>query len=199
MNFSLAIAMVSGMVNLSGFAFYFLHIHKGRATPNLSSWGLWAVIQILNLLSYRLMTGDDVKTVLPLVSSVINVLTFVWAFAKRNQQASMKQLTLLEYICLTIACVSMLMWWKTKSATIANLFLQLALAMGYIPTAAEVLKDPQKEKPVSWFLWGVSYIHTAMVVVLRWKGDVQDGVYPILGLICNWGICFIALRKTTPA
>ena len=199
MNSSLAIAMVSGLVNLIGFAFYFLHIHKGRATPNLSSWGLWAVIHILNLLSYRLMTGDDVKTVLPLVSSVINVLTFVWAFAKRNQQASIKPLTLLEYMCLAIACVSVLLWWQTKSATIANLFLQLALAMGYIPTAAGVLKGHQKETPGPWLLWGVSYILTAMVVVLRWKGDIQDSVYPILGLICNWGICFIALRKTTPA
>lgn len=194
MGLPLAIACSAGAVNIIGFVFYYIQIHKGDSLPNITSWGMWSIIHILNFLSYLFMTGDMVKSVLPGVSAVVNAAPLVWIYIKQKNRLQIR-LSLLEITCLAIATTSMYFWWQTQSPTIANMFLQVSLTMGYIPTYSGVIKNRTREAPASWLLWSLSYILTAIVVILRWESHPQDLLYPISGMLANGGVGVIALSK----
>lgn len=151
---------------------------------------------LLNFTSYKAMSKDWVKSVLPTISSVQCILTFFLALF----QGQWKELGWGDIGALIVGIIASVLWWKLKksdkdtASMVANLMLQLGITIGFIPTFQSVWVRPQSEIALCWFLWTVSFAFQTAVVILRWKGQKRDLVYPINCLWLHLVVGLLALR-----
>jgi hypothetical protein len=184
---ALVLTLVTSLVQIIGFVIYDWQAFRKMSKPNVASWALWAGITILNFTSYRSMSGDWMKSLLPTVSSAFCVLTFVVAVAKGGR---ISKLSKFDAAALAIGTIATLTWFFLKSATYANLILQAAVIIGFVPT----WRTAKAERPLPWFIWTSAYVLGVTVVVVRWTGHWQDLAYPGLCVFGHLGVALLAER-----
>ncbi len=181
---------MAGLINVLAFGIYNWQTLQGHANPNITSWAVWGFMTLLNFTSYKAMSKDGWKSLLPTISSIQCILTFLLTLF----QGQLKGLSTNDSIVLVIGITASLLWWKLKSPTVTNMMLQLGITIGFIPTLQSVWTKPQNEIALCWFLWTISFAFQTIVVILRWKGQKQDLVYPVNCLWLHLVVVLLALR-----
>jgi hypothetical protein len=188
---SVLLGASAGFLHVLAFALYNRQMLHGTSQPNSATWTLWAFLTVLNASSYAVMSGDLVKSILPIASSLACILTFLFSLYK----GKLSKLDLWDGLALGIGVVSGLVWWYYKSATYANLILQASVAISFVPTYRGVWKNPKKEKALPWYIWSFAYVLSIVVIAMRWKGQYQDLVYPVNCLILHAVVGVLTKRR----
>lgn len=186
------LAGFASLVHIVAFLVYNKQTLCGKIRPNITTWSIWAFVTLLNLASYKVMSGDWVKTLLPIISSVMCIATFVISLVTGKFARASKY----DLIALSLGIVTPLVWWHFKSATYANMLLQVSIAIGFVPTFRSVWELPQNEKPLAWFLWSFAYSVGIVVVLLRWNNQYQDIVYYADCIVLHFVVALLTFRKT---
>jgi len=139
------------------------------------------------------MSADWVKGLLPIASSLACIATLMFSLLK----GKLSKLNLWDSIALLVGIISIFAWWWFRSATYANLVLQVGIVISFIPTIRGVWKDASTEKVPPWFVWSFAYILNITVVLIRWQGQYQDLAYPTLCVLLHGGIGVLSLRRTS--
>ncbi len=165
----------------------------GATHPNVSSWAVWAFITVLNFTSYKKLTGDWVKSLLPTANAVMCILTALLAL----RTGSFRTLSGVDQLCLLIGMFAGLCWWIFKSKdfaeTLVQIILEVAIVIGFIPTIVGVIHNPSSEPWMSWLLWTASFSTQYFVVKLTWRGKLIDFLYPVNMLFFHGLISVLAL------
>lgn len=172
---SRALAILAGFLSLAAYVSYNYLNTAGKASPNISSWAVWAFITILNFTSYKKMTGDWVKSALPTASSIMCIVTVITA----TYTGSIRALSTVDQICFWTGVLAGLGWWISKSAVLAQVLLEVALVIGFIPTITGVWHTPSGEPTISWLFWTASFATQFFVVKYTWRGKLIDFLYPV--------------------
>ncbi len=186
------LAILASLLNIVGFVVYNKQVFTGKNTPNITSWGIWAFVTVLNFLSYKTMSDDWVKSIFPTISSLMCIATFLVVFV----MGKFDRVSKYDVIAMMLGVVAGLVWWWFESATYANLLLQLAIAIGFVPTFRSVWASPKSEKPLPWFIWSVGFAVGVIVVLMRWNNQYQDVVYYADCVVLHLAVALMALRKT---
>jgi hypothetical protein len=190
---TLLLGISAGLLHIVAYALYNKQMLEKTSQPNSATWITWVFLTVLNASSYRVMSGDLVECILPMSSSVLCILTFFFSLYKGR----LSKIDRWDGISLGIGIISGLVWWRHQSATYANLIMQLAFAVSFIPMYRGVWKDPKKEKALPWYLWSSAFAISAIVVVLRWDNKPLVLVYPINGFIFHAVIGLLTKRRCT--
>jgi hypothetical protein len=182
---ALILTLITSSVQIIGFVIYDWQAFRKMSKPNVASWALWAVITVLNFTSYRSMSGDWMKSLLPTVSSAFCILTFVVAFLKGGK---LSKLNKFDTAALALGTMATLTWYFLQSATYANLIIQAAVLIGFVPT----WRTAKTERRLPWFIWTTAYVLGVIVVVLRWSGHWQDLVYPVMCMFAHLVVGLLA-------
>lgn len=191
MTLEVILGIVAGLIHIVAFAIYHRQMLLGTSRPNRATWTLWVFISTLNCISYIAMSRDVIKGLLPIASTIACIVVFVVSLFK----GKLSKLNLGDQVALMLGFVSIFVWWGYRSATYANLLLQVCIVISFIPTIHGVWEDPKNEKALPWFIWSSAYILTIIVVFLRWQGQYQDFVYPINCLLVHGGVGILTLRE----
>jgi len=186
---ALILTLVTSSVQIIGFVIYDVQAFRKMLNPNVASWAIWAGITVLNFTSYSSMSGDWMKSLLPTVSSAFCILTFVVAIAKGGKFSKLDQF---DKSALALGAIAALTWFFLKSATYANLIVQAAVLIGFVPT----WRAAEKERALPWFIWTSAYVLGTILVVLRWTGQWQDLVYPVGLFFAHLAVALMAQAKT---
>lgn len=187
---AVVLGFAAGIMHLVAFGIYNKQILQKTSHPNSATWMLWVFLTVLNFTSYFYMSGDWVKSLLPTASSIACILTFILALFK----GKLKRPKFWDSVALTIGLIAGGMWWYYNSAIYANLILQGAVAISFIPTYRDVWKDPKTEKALPWFIWAGAYVFSLVVVGLRWQEQYVDLVYPVSCLVLHAVVGVLARR-----
>lgn len=190
MNIPILLGASAGLLHIVAYAIYNKQMLDKTSQPNSATWITWVFLTVLNASSYKVMSGDLVKCILPFIGFFACVATFGFTLHKGR----FSKIDFWDGVSLGFGIFSGLAWWHYRSATYANLIMQLAFAASFIPMYRELWKDPKKEKALPWYLWSSAYALSAVVVMLRWKNQPQDLVYPINGFIFHLVIGLLTKR-----
>jgi hypothetical protein len=171
--------------NVLAFAVYFPY-----ASPNVTSWGLWAFIVTLNFSTYTKMTGDRVMSLLSRTSATLTIITFLWTLAF----GQIKAMGIWDGMIFSVGVGACLVWYYKRSAAYAQLLVQACIAIGFIPNLTSVWITPSSEPSSAWFLWAVGFAAQGVVVWMRWKNRWQDAVYPVNCTFWHLLVGILALR-----
>ena len=78
----------------------------------------------------------------------------------------------------------------------ANFMIQVAVAIGFIPTYRMVWHQPQKERVRPWLLWTLAYAVFTLAVSLVKPGQWQALVYPINLLLLHPVVVVLILIRS---
>jgi hypothetical protein len=190
-NFSIFLTSIASLIFLVAFVLYNKDILKDNTRPNIVTWGLFVLITFINATSYFSMTGDLVKSVLAFTD--LFVCTIITLLILHKGYYS--KLNIAEKLVIVFAFVSVIAWVLLRSATFANLLLQPAYILAFVPTYLNAYKNPKTERALPWFLWALSFVFSIIVISLRWDGAWQDFFNPSIALLLHFGVGSLALRN----
>ncbi len=181
MDISKIFSILAGVFMFLGYVLYDKEIFLGRCKPNVISWSLWTMTSTINLASYFAVTGDIMKISLSVVSSFFCIVTLIIAIAKKN----CKPITSYERCTLGIVLTSLVAWYIFKSSLCANVIVQFATIIAFVPTYQNAWKTPSNENLTAWIIFTLSFVMLLVTVSLRWNGQIESFIYPILGVILH--------------
>lgn len=185
------IGVIAGILHIIAFGIYNKQMLNGESKPNTSTWTLWVYLTVLNCTSYFFMTMDWAKSFLPIASSAACILTFFIALSK----GKMSNIDLYDRAALGIGIIAGFAWWIFRSASYGNVILQASVFISFIPTYRGVYKDSSVEKGLPWYIWTLAYILSISVVIMRWKGQYQDLVYPVNCFFLHFGVALLSHKN----
>lgn len=183
-------AVLASILSLSAFIAYSWKTLIGQTYPNISSWAVWSFLTILNFTSYRKLTGDWVKSILPTANAIMTLI--ILACAVRS--GSFHELSIIDTVCFVIGIIAGIIWWLQKSPSTAQLFLQTSIVIGFIPTLKGVYDLPATEMWEAWLLWTLCFTCQFVAVKKTWSGKYLELLYPTSMFICHGIVFVMALR-----
>ena len=166
---------------------YIRKVLGGKTVPNGVTWAIWSAVALVNFGTYVIASGDFWKSIVPLVNIALCVTTFVLALSC----GKFRKLDVPDWIALLLA-LSAVVVWQLSAAACANMMVQLAIAIGFIPTWKAVRRNPLCEQPQPWWMWSSAYCIALVVVVLRWHGHWTDILLPINCIILHASVPLLA-------
>lgn len=190
MQWQVALGAMGGLMHIIAFVVYNKQMLRGQSIPNSTTWTLWTFLSTLNCLTYLEASGDWVKSLLPIASSLACIITFFFALKK----GKLSKLDKMEKALLGLGLLSAVVWYYFHSATKANLILQVCILISFVATFRSVWKKPKSEKALPWFIWSSAYILSIIVVLSRWQNQWIDLAYPINCLILHAMVGVLTFR-----
>ncbi len=178
---TIALGILSALMHITAFWLYSRQMILGTSRPKAATWLLWPLLTVLNCLVYLLSTGDWVKAMMPICSSIACLIIVVIAIKRKNLDWP----RLWELMVMMAAVDVAVLYFAFKSGMSANLLMQGCIAISFIPTIVGVVSNPRSERPLPWFIWAMGYFLTLIIVLIRWKNQPSDLVYPINCLILH--------------
>ncbi|MCF7834354.1 MAG: hypothetical protein K9L98_03470 [Candidatus Pacebacteria bacterium] len=188
---ALILTVLSSLIFLTFFVLYNKNIISGSGKPNIVSWGLFSLITLINAITYMAFTNDILKGALAF-TDFFTCIVITFLILSKGQYF---KLNISEKIIIVLAIISILVWWVLHSAVYANLLLQPAYILAFIPTIKNAWINPKNESSLVWFMWAFSFFLTIVVIIIRWDNNFVDIVNSLIAFSLHFTVGLIALRK----
>ncbi|MCX6754183.1 MAG: hypothetical protein NTV03_03975 [Candidatus Nomurabacteria bacterium] len=186
----LILTILSSLIFLGFFVLYNKDILNGSVKPNIVSWGLFSLITLINAVTYIAFTHDIFKGALAF-TDFFTCIVITCLIIFRGQ---LRKLSLSEIIIIILSVASLVVWWLLKSALYANLLLQPAYILAFIPTLKNAWANPQNESSLVWLMWAFSFLLTITVIIIRWDNNFADIINSSIAFILHLSVGLLAGR-----
>ncbi|PIS41900.1 MAG: hypothetical protein COT25_00610 [Candidatus Kerfeldbacteria bacterium CG08_land_8_20_14_0_20_42_7] len=184
------VALATAMTMTATF-FYIFYILKGTSRPNISSWLIWIGLQALNTATYFDMSQDWFKS----ANALMNMLSTVSILGVALSRGRFSGLNKWDISVFGIVVAITLFWSQNHNSAQANMLLQVAVGVRFIPTIRGVWKNPALEKSAPWWFFTLGHLFSIAIVSMRWEGRYEELVFPILQVMLNLTV-ITAIWKT---
>lgn len=171
-----------------GFYPYFRDIFKGKTTPHLYTWLIWAFTQA-TATAASWYGGGKFNALTFAISTVLVIAVFCLSF-----KYGTKNITRGDTVLLILALLAIVVWWQMGSPLIAVLMVTVIDAIGYIPTFRKSYAEPWSETQSFWAIMVLANIFT---IASSAQYNFLTVTYAAMLLVANgmvWVICFFRRR-----
>lgn len=159
-------AILSGALQLLGYAVYLRAELQGAIRVNITSWTLWAFGSVISIMVYSNAVEDPAKLILPLACAASSVLVVALAlrlgtFCKPSYWDGL-------IASLDIVIVGLLLLEEEARASYGLLLIDTALT--FVPIYRSTAANPRQEALLPWTIWTLAYLLLVVTCVLRWEG-----------------------------
>lgn len=180
---SVFVAVATALAILS-YAPYIRSILKGKTKPSRATFGIWALISVVEVGSYA-ASGARSTLLLPLVYAIGGIAVFCLSI-KRGVGGTQK----LDVFCLAGAALGVICWALTKNPHVALYLSMTASGFGFIPTIKKAYLHPETEDALAWGLSGIAAILNVLAIS-NWM--LYNYSYPIFMLLFDGIIALLAI------
>lgn len=151
------IGMISGLLVVASVVPYMWRTWQGKIKPNVTSWGLWSLIGLALLLTFK--SSGAQSNLWPAIFGFVNpVLVFTIALNKKGERTRFGGT---DWWCVIICIGSLGLWAIVQhDKNLAQYAVYLALVadvVAAIPTLKWVSKHPEDDRPFAWCAFGFAY------------------------------------------
>ena len=191
MDLPLLLTILSSALFLTFFVVYNKDIIKWSIRPNLISWSLFSLITLINSLTYIFFTHNAFKAGLAFTDFfTCIVISCLILFRKQYSKPNTFERTII-----VLAVVSLISRYLFHSALYANLLLQPAYILAFLPTIRNAWKHPQNESALVWLMWAGCFVLNITVIILLRNNVWADLVNPLIALTLHASVWSLALRR----
>lgn len=142
-------AVVGAIIASMGGLYYFYETLTGKSQPNRVTWFLWGVLPMIVFVAQKTQGVEGVSWA-SFVAGFTPFLVLAASFLNKKAYWETKPL---DYVCLLVAVVGIVLWMITDNANLAILFTIFADAAALFPTLLKSIKHPETE---SWIAYAIS-------------------------------------------
>ncbi len=176
---------IAGIISLLAYGIYIFTTIKGQTRPSRSTWWILTFVGVvIAWSSYALDSTDNLWIQLSYIigPGIIAVLSL-----KYGENAGFQKL---DWICLTGALVSILLWVIFNSPIVALLGSIVVDAIGLIPTIKKSYFNPKEEDPTAWSLEMFASILNA-IAIGTWFQEDKSWIYALYLVLMNGTVFFL--------
>ncbi len=183
------LVVLSVAIGLSGAFAYIRDMIRGKSTPNLVTWGLWAFAPLVATGAALSADADGWSTVRIFASGFGPLLITITALfiSKRYWK-----LSFFDYACGTLSLVAVGAWLVAGSPVLAILLAAIADLLATIPTIVKAWKHPETETMYT-YLVGLFTATIVLPAIPVW--NIENSAFQIYLLIANTALFIVVARK----
>ncbi len=193
MNWHLLIGIIAGIIQLSGMIPYVKDILRpGGTRPNVVSWSLWLVLQLVAIWIQVTSAGGISWSVLYMVATAV-VMGVIIVLCLRGYGS--KQFGLVEKICLPLAILAIACYAITRNGPLSLAFDILAYVVADAPTIFKTWRDPRSEAAFPWFLATIAAALGALSSTILTPENLALPIYLVIGNSLITAFAFFGQRR----
>lgn len=178
------------MLAIATYATYGGQIYHGRSVPNPATWLVWLGLGTLNTVTYFLVLRRNwYECLISIVVTLCLAVLFGYSlfFGKFSVMSQAE-----KYYTVAVAA-TVLTWFVTGNARIANGITQVLYLTSYVPTVIGIRRGSAREAPAAWVLATCAYAAATLAVLSNFNGDWLTLFYPfVTGVLGNATIATLA-------
>ncbi|MCX6702595.1 MAG: hypothetical protein NTW60_01895 [Candidatus Wolfebacteria bacterium] len=178
------IGIGAGVIQIISIIPYVKDIFKGTTRPNIVSYFLWTVIQVIAIFA-QFSAGASWSLFILIASTFNTSLIFILCLAGYGY----KEYGLTDKICFVLAIITIIVWQITKQPLIVLALAIFADFLASVPTILKAYRDPKSEMVLSWFMTVVSATIAGFSTT---KIDFANLIYPVYAFLTNGTITWLA-------
>ncbi len=187
--------VIASLVLLSVPVLYLIKTTQGLITPNPITFGVRSIVSVMNLVTYFLTTGKDpFKSSVTFASTVGLITILIYSFWR----GKFSKVNWFDITSGIIAFMVAILWKFSNDPVIANLCLQSAMLIAFVPAVRGVLAGIAREQVLPWAI--ATFAYTMMTVALFFdRGTTwQQLVHPIfVGILGNGGLMLAVVYRNS--
>lgn len=157
------LSVLAALFQVSAYVAYFTQVSAGGSIPNPASWSVWALLSVLNALTFWRASKDALATAQFFTGSVACVT--VWTYSLTA--GKFVPLDAKAWFVLIFCFVACAIWYVKQSAIYANLVIAGIFVISSVPTFMGVWRNSNVEQPLAWILWTTAFAVTTINVFRR--------------------------------
>lgn len=185
MDFKVAVALVSIVMTLIGYFYYFSDIFAGKTKPHAFSWLVWASLTAIAFAG-QISDGGGAGAWVTGVTAAISFVIFALAVTKGE-----KNVTKSDKLNLLGAVFALVLWFITSDPLLAIILITVVDFLGFMPTIRKSYHKPQEETLIHYVLAGSKF---ALAIVALEHYSVVTWLYPASLVAAN--LFFVLLLVT---
>lgn len=169
MNLKIIIAVISILMTLIGYSYYFRDIFAGKTKPHAFSWLVWAsltAIAFAGQMSENAGPGAWITGLTACISFVI----FGLAIKKGE-----KNITLSDKLNLAGAFIALAVWPFTKDPLLSIIIITVVDFLGFIPTIRKSFQKPYEETLIHYIFAGLKFV---LAIIALENYSLTTWLYP---------------------
>ncbi len=178
------VGIAAGLIQISSIIPYVRDILKGTTRPNIVSYILWTLLQLIAI--FAQFSAGASWSIIILIATTFNTSLIVILCLMGY---GYKKYGLTDKICFVFAIVAIVFWQLTKQPLLALVLTILADLIAAIPTIVKTYREPHSELVVSWFMIMIS---SSLAGISTVKIDIANLIYPVYAFITNTTITAFA-------
>jgi hypothetical protein len=177
---------------------YFKQVTREESKPNPATWIIWSVVTLINTFIYEDLTQSLVKSAIAITAFALMTSMMIYCLLKGKFQP-LKRLEKLSLVSLFAALAIGIYWRQGGEIKTANVVIQIALLLSFIPTIANQISYWKKEEKLTekhtpWTLGALAYTFQIIGLLINFDGRWEALLYPFLnGIVGNGSVAIIAI------
>jgi hypothetical protein len=189
-NWHMALGIASGAVQVYSIVPYIKSILKGQTRPNVVSWSLWLVLQVIAIAG-QISSGAS-WSLFFLFAMLFNIILVLSVSAKGY---GYKKYGWVDFVCLASVIAAIAIWKTTGAPVLAISMAVVADFIALVPTVVKTWKEPASESAAAWFILVIAAV---LAVFSTAKYDAANLLYPgysALSAAVVAGLAYFGQRK----
>lgn len=190
----MALSLLAALFHGTAYGIYFLQVSGGGSVPNPASWSVWAVLSIVNALTFWKASKDPLATTQFFTGAVACFGVWIYSLSA----GKFAPLNTMAWVVLVLCLLACAIWYITRSAIYGNLIVCGIFIVSSIPTLAGVWANSNVERPLSWCFWTTAFVITFLNVLRRADRAKPKWWFllamPIYGIVFHGLIAICAMR-----
>ena len=180
-----AITIIGILLTLIAYIPYLINCYSGKTKPHLFSWFVWGCVATL---AFALQVSDNAGPGSFVTLAAALICFIIILFGLKNGK---KDIVKIDFICLILAFVSIILWLVIKQATLSVIIVCLIDVLGFIPTIRKSWYKPHKETAFTYGLNSFRHIlsisaltnYTIVTLLYPLSWSITNGLFVIMLLI----------------
>lgn len=160
MDMHTGLSILSGVLILIAFPLYVRACQRGETKPVKATWLVFASLDSIALAG--MMVENTVN------GQILASVLVGWGSFYLACRYGISGWSLNERLCLAGAGAAPVLWWWFGAAEVGIVISMLVMVLGCLPMLIETIKDPSKEDPNAWCVYGMSCV-AALGAIPEWS------------------------------
>lgn len=187
MDYKIVVAVISVLLTLIGYYFYFRDIKSHKTKPHAYSWLVWSILTSIAFFA-QIKDGAGYGAWITAVSAVISFLVFFLAITGYGE----KNITISDKLNLVAALFAIVPWLLTDSAVLSVILVTIIDFLGFVPTIRKSIIKPNEETLIHYFLAGLKFF---LSIIALDNYTITTWLYPASLVIANWSFIILLLVR----
>ena len=146
------LGMISVLLAVIGYTFYFKDFFKGKTKPHAFSWLVWSILAGVAFFG-QVIGGGGAGSWITGFTAMMSLVVFFFAIFKGE-----KRITLSDKLSLLGAFIALLGWYVTNDILVAVVLVTFIDGMGFYPTFRKSYLSPTEESLLIYVLASVKFV-----------------------------------------